>query len=35
MICSGIALIVFLVYIFMKILYGGNDKDENGKSNKK
>lgn len=35
MICSGIALIVFLVYVFMKILYGGKDKDENSKSDKK
>lgn len=35
MICAGVALIVFLVYIFMKILYGGKDKDENGKSDKR
>lgn len=25
--CSGICLIVFLVHIIMKILYGGNNKD--------
>lgn len=27
MICAGICLIVFLVHIFMKILYKGEDKD--------
>lgn len=27
-ICSGICFIVFLVHIFMKILYGGNNKDD-------
>ena len=29
MICAGICLIIFLVHIFMKILYGGNKDGKN------